>query len=47
MLTVFFTTGKFQSLATLAITTNAMDAYKLVLVDTPLAGPRLVKHVSS
>lgn len=30
--------GKFQSLATLAITTNAMDAYKLVLVDTPLAG---------
>lgn len=29
--------GKFQSLATLAITTNAKDAYKLVLVDTPLA----------
>mmetsp|Transcript_5278 Transcript_5278/g.12726 ORF Transcript_5278/g.12726 Transcript_5278/m.12726 type:complete len:351 (+) Transcript_5278:40-1092(+) len=29
--------GKFHSLATLAITTNAKDAYKLVLVDTPLA----------
>eukprot|EP00290_Baffinella_frigidus_P011490 CAMPEP_0180142406 /NCGR_PEP_ID=MMETSP0986-20121125/15551_1 /TAXON_ID=697907 /ORGANISM="non described non described, Strain CCMP2293" /LENGTH=348 /DNA_ID=CAMNT_0022085577 /DNA_START=33 /DNA_END=1079 /DNA_ORIENTATION=+ len=29
--------GKFQSLATLAITTNPKDAYKLVLVDTPLA----------
>eukprot|EP00960_Hanusia_phi_P030680 748788-Hanusia_phi.AAC.5 len=29
--------GKFQSLATLAITTNAKDAYRLVLVDTPLA----------
>lgn len=28
--------GKFQSLATLAITTNAKDAYRLVLVDTPL-----------
>jgi len=26
-----------QSLATLAITSNAKDAYKLVLVDTPLA----------
>mmetsp|Transcript_2801 Transcript_2801/g.3988 ORF Transcript_2801/g.3988 Transcript_2801/m.3988 type:complete len:347 (+) Transcript_2801:667-1707(+) len=29
--------GKFQSLATLAITTSPKDAYKLVLVDTPLA----------
>lgn len=29
--------GNFQSLATLAITTSAADAYKLVLVDTPLA----------